>query len=214
MFLILLQPDMGAAIIIFFLSIAMYFISDQNLTDLFLMLPIAAVGFIGLVFAAPYRLARLTAFMSPDKDPLGVGFHINQILISLSEGGIAGRGFGASRQKYLFLPEAHTDSIFAIIGEELGFIGTMLILFFYVVLLYKIYQIYNIAGDKFGKLLAGGIFSFFALQILVNLGGMVNLMPLTGVTLPFLSYGGSSMITSFALVGIAINIAKQSKKLN
>lgn len=213
-FLILLQPDMGAAIIIFSLSIAMYFISNQNFGDLFLMIPISAVGFIGLIFAAPYRLARLTAFMSPDKDPLGVGFHINQILISLSEGGIAGRGFGASRQKYLFLPEAHTDSIFAIIGEELGFIGSMLILFFYVVLLYKIYQIYNLTSDRFGRLLAGGIFSFFGLQIIVNLGGMVNLMPLTGVTLPFLSYGGSSMITSFALVGIAINIAKQSKKIS
>lgn len=209
--LILLQPDMGTAIIIFALSVIMYFLAGQQLHYLLALIPISIGGFVALIFAAPYRLRRLTAFLNPSEDPLGVGFHINQILISLSEGGITGRGFGASRQKYLFLPEAHTDSIFAIVGEELGFIGGLLIIFFYTVLLFKLYEIYNATSDRFGKLLCGGIFSFFGLQVMINLGGMVNLMPLTGVALPFLSYGGSSMITSFMLLGMAINIARQAK---
>ncbi|PIZ66648.1 putative lipid II flippase FtsW [Candidatus Roizmanbacteria bacterium CG_4_9_14_0_2_um_filter_39_13] len=211
MALILMQPDMGTAIIIFALSVIMYFLAGQQLQYLLALIPLSVSGFIALIFAAPYRLRRLTAFLNPSEDPLGVGFHINQILISLSEGGVTGRGFGASRQKYLFLPEAHTDSIFAIIGEELGFIGGILIIFFYVVLLFKLYEIYNATSDHFGKLLSGGIFAYFGLQVLINLGGMVNLMPLTGVTLPFLSYGGSSMITSFMLIGVVINIAHQSK---
>ncbi|PIZ66216.1 putative lipid II flippase FtsW [Candidatus Roizmanbacteria bacterium CG_4_10_14_0_2_um_filter_36_9] len=209
MLLILLQPDMGTAIIIFALSIFMYFLAGKQLYYLIVLIPLSVGGFVGLIFAAPYRLSRLTAFLHPDQDPLGVGFHINQILISLSEGGILGRGFGASRQKYLFLPEAHTDSIFAIIGEELGFVGGILILFLYTGLLYKLYQIYNETSDRFGKLLIGGIFSFFGLQIMINLGGMVNLMPLTGVTLPFLSYGGSSMLTSFVMIGIAVSVSRR-----
>lgn len=211
MFLILLQPDMGTAIIIFSISVLMYFLAGQRVYYLIGLIPLSLVGFVGLIFVAPYRLRRLTAFLDPGNDPLGVGFHINQILISLSEGGILGRGFGASRQKYLFLPEAHTDSIFAIIGEELGFVGSMLLIFVYIVLLYKLYQIYNATSDRFGKLLVGGIFSFFGLQIMTNLGGMSALLPLTGVPLPFISYGGSHILTSFMLIGVAINIARTSR---
>ena len=211
MFLILLQPDMGTAIIIFGISVLMYFLAGQHIYYLLGLVPLSIAFFVGLIFVAPYRLRRLTAFLDPGNDPLGVGFHINQILISLSEGGMLGRGFGASRQKYLFLPEAHTDSIFAIIGEELGFVGSMLLMFVYIVLLYKLYQIYNATSDRFGKLLVGGIFSFFGLQIMTNLGGMSALLPLTGVPLPFISYGGSHILTSFMLIGVAINIARTSR---
>ncbi|QQS43716.1 putative lipid II flippase FtsW [Candidatus Roizmanbacteria bacterium] len=209
--LIMLQPDMGTAIMVFSLGIAMYFLGGQDLRYLLALAPVAVIGFAGLIFAAPYRLKRLTAFLNPENDPLGVGFHINQILISVTEGGLFGRGFGASRQKYLFLPEAHTDSIFAIISEELGFVGSFLIITLYFVFLYKLYQLYNSVDDRFGKLLIGGIFTYFGLQIIINLGGMVNIMPLTGVTLPFVSYGGSSMLASCMLLGIAINVARQTK---
>lgn len=209
--LILLQPDMGTAIIIFAISVLMYYLAGQRVYYLLGLIPISLMGFIGLIFIAPYRLKRLTAFLNPNADPLGVGFHINQILISLSEGGILGRGFGASRQKYLFLPEAHTDSIFAIIGEELGFIGGILLISAYSILLYKLYQIFNATNDRFGKLLVGGVFSFFGLQIITNLGGMTGLLPLTGVPLPFISYGGSHILTSFMLIGVAINIARTSR---
>jgi cell division protein FtsW len=209
--LIMLQPDLGAATIIFSLSIIIYYLAGQDLKYLLLLLPVSVVGFLLLVFAAPYRLKRLTAFMDPSADPKGVGYHINQILISLSNGGIFGKGFGASRQKYLFLPEAHTDSIFAIYGEELGFIGSIILICVYIFFMYKLVKIYESTTDRFAQLLIGGILAFFGVQILVNLGGMVGLMPLTGVPLPFISYGGSHILISFALVGIAVNIAKHSK---
>ncbi|MFA9288863.1 MAG: putative lipid II flippase FtsW [Weeksellaceae bacterium] len=211
MFLIMLQPDMGSATMIFGLACLMFFLSGQQLIQLAMFIGAAVLGFIGLLFAAPYRVRRLTAFLDPSQDPLGVGYHINQIMISLSQGGLFGQGFGASRQKYLFLPEAHTDSIFAIMGEELGFIGAVVLIFCYVVLLYRLYVIYKDTSDTFGKLLVGGVFSFIGIQVMINLGGMVNIMPLTGVPLPFISYGGSHMLISFMLIGIAINVAKHAK---
>lgn len=209
--LIMMQPDLGAATIIFSLAIAIYYLAGKNLRYLLFLFPVSVAGFLLLVFAAPYRLRRLTAFLNPTEDPQGVGYHINQILISLSNGGLFGQGFGASRQKYLFLPEAHTDSIFAIYGEELGFIGSVILIGTYVFFLYKLLKIYESTSDRFAQLLVGGILAFFGLQIMINLGGMVGLMPLTGVPLPFISYGGSHILISFALVGIALNIAKSSR---
>lgn len=211
MLLIFMQPDMGTAIIIFSLFMIMYYLAGKQLHYLLLLLPVSVVGGILLIFAAPYRLRRLTAFLNPSEDPMGVGYHINQILISLSQGGIFGRGFGASRQKYMFLPEAHTDSIFAIFGEELGFVGSVILIAFYIFVLWKLYQVFEKTSDKYGKLLIGGIFGFFGMQAVTNLGAMVGLLPLTGVPLPFISYGGSHILISFALIGIALNIAKSSK---
>jgi cell division protein FtsW len=211
MFLILMQPDMGTAIIIFSLSVVIYFLAGNDIQYLFLLLPGSAVMGYVLIHLAPYRFKRLTAFLDPTQDPGGAGYHINQILISLSNGGFFGRGFGASRQKYLFLPEAHTDSIFAIMGEELGFIGGMILIFLYIVLIYKLYIVYRQTNDRFGKLLVGGVFAFFGLQSITNLAAMASLIPLTGVPLPFVSYGGSHIMTSFILMGIAVNIARHAK---
>lgn len=213
MFLIILQPDMGTAVIVFFLSLTMYFIAGVDLFYLFLLIPGSLLGFFLLIKISPYRLRRLLAFFNPSLDPLGITYHINQIMISLTNGGLMGRGLGASRQKYLYLPEAHTDSIFAIIGEEFGFIGSTLLILMFVFLIYKIYSIAQSTTDRFGKLLSGGILAFFNLQILINLAGMVKLLPLTGVPLPFISYGGSNLLTSFAFIGILINIARKTKSL-
>jgi cell division protein FtsW len=212
LFLIVLQPDIGSAIVIFSLATMIYFIAGKDLLKLLVFIPLGGVAFFFLIKAAPYRFNRLVAFMNPSADPLGVTYHINQILISLANGGLFGRGFGASRQKYLYLPEPHTDSIFAIIGEEFGFIGAAVLVIAFAMLVYMLYRVYEMAPDNYGKLLAGGIFVFFSLQILVNLGGMVNIMPLTGVPLPFISYGGSHILISFILMGIAINIARQGVK--
>lgn len=209
--LVLLQPDMGTATIIFSISIILYYLAGENLLYLAGLVPVSIGGFIVLAHSAPYRLRRLTAFLDPQADPLGVGYHINQILISLGNGGLLGRGFGASKQKYLFLPEAHTDSIFAIIGEEFGFVGAVLIVFIYGVLIYKMYQIAYSAKDRYGRLLAGGILAYFSLQITINLAGMVTLLPLTGVPLPFISYGGSNLLVSFMLMGIMLNIGRSAK---
>lgn len=212
MFLIILQPDLGTAIIVFLISVIIYFIAGIQIHYLFLFVPLAATAFYILIHISPYRFRRLTAFLNPSSDPLGIGYHINQILISLSNGGLFGLGFGVSKQKYLYLPEAHTDSIFAIISEEFGFIGSFLLICAFVALLYKIYVIAYSAPDRFGRYLAGGILAYFGLQVIINLGGMVNLFPLTGVPLPFISYGGSNLSISFILIGIVINIAKKIKR--
>lgn len=206
--LIMLQPDMGTAIIVFFLSIIIYYLAGVQLYYLFLLIPLSLVGFFVLIKTSPYRFRRFMTFLDPSKDPLGVGYHVNQIMISLTAGGFFGRGLGASRQKYLFLPEAHTDSIFAIVAEEFGFLGSALILFLFFTLIYKIYHVAATSSDRFGRLLSGGILAYFCLQISINLGGIVGLIPLTGVPLPFFSYGGSNMLVSFTLLGILINIAK------
>src|SRR3989338_4971666 len=211
-FLIILQQDMGTAIIVFLLSLTIYYFSGANLMDFVVILGGAVVSFYFLIKTSPYRFNRLLAFFDPAIDPLGISYHINQIFISLSSGGLFGRGFGASRQKYLFLPEAHTDSIFAIIGEEYGFIGGFLLIFVFFTLMYYVYRVSAGAPDRYGRLLTGGIFAYFALQIIINLGGVVGLMPLTGVPLPFISYGGSNLLVSFALLGILLNVAKKSKK--
>lgn len=212
-FLVVLQPDVGSAIIMFTIAVTVYFLVAKDFYKLIFLIPLGIAAFFLLIKIAPYRLNRLISFINPQADPLGTSYHINQILISLASGGLFGTGFGASRQKYLFLPEAHTDSIFAIIGEELGFIGAGVFVITYAALIFLLFRVYQYCNDPFGKVLAGGIFIFFAIQTIVNLGGMVALMPLTGVPLPFLSYGGSHLIPSFALIGIAINIYKHQLML-
>jgi len=213
MFLIVLQPDMGTAIIVFSLSVFIYFLAGIELWYLAIFLPLSFFIFYFLIKLSPYRFNRLLAFFDPSRDPLGITYHINQILISLANGGILGRGLGASRQKYLFLPEAHTDSIFAIVGEEFGFFGGLLIILTFLVFFYYLFRISQSASDRFGRLLAGGIFVFFNLQVVINLAAIVNLIPLTGIPLPFMSYGGSNLLISFSLLGIAINIARQSRTI-
>jgi len=212
MFLIILQPNLGTAILLFFLSIIIYYLAGVETYYLLFLIPASFGGFYFLMNLAPYRLKRLLAFLNPDMDPLGISYHLNQILISLSRGGFFGVGFSASKQKYLFLPEAHTDSIFAIIAEEVGFLGCLILIFSFCFFLIKIYQVMVRSRDRYGQLLAGGIFAFFNLQYFINLGGMVNLIPLTGTPLPFISYGGSNLFVSFALVGVLVNIYRQAKK--
>jgi len=210
-FLTILQPDMGTAIIIFFISLIIYYFSGANLMDFVIIFGGTLVSFYFLIKTSPYRFNRLLAFFNPAIEPLGISYHINQIYISLSSGGFFGRGFGASRQKYLFLPEAHTDSIFAIIGEEYGFIGALVLISIYFVFIYKIYHLIRLSPDRLSKLVAIGIFAFFNLQFIVNLAGMTGLFPIIGVPLPFLSYGGSNLLISFALIGIMMNIEKRIK---
>lgn len=211
MFLIIVEPDMGTGIIIFVLSIAIYFLAGIDLHYLLMLIPFSAASFFILAKTSPYRVKRLMAFVDPKADPLGITYHINQILIALSNGGLFGQGFGASKQKNLFLPEAHTDSIFAIIGEEVGFIGGALLIAAFVLLVIYIFRIAEKAPDRFGRLLTGGIFAFFCLQTIINLASMVHLIPLTGVPLPFISYGGSNMLLSFAFIGIVLSVARSTK---
>lgn len=207
--LIMVQPDMGTAIIIGGLFVIVYYLAGNSLSHLFFLVPMGIVTALMLIKIAPYRLKRLTVFLDPSSDPMGIGYHVNQILISLSGGGVFGRGLSASRQKYQFLPEAHTDSIFAIIGEEVGFVGSLLLILAFSTLLIHIYMVAKNSADRLGQLLAGAVFTLVSLQVVINLGSMVGVMPLTGVPLPFISYGGSSLLIFFSLIGVVINISKK-----
>ena len=160
-FLIILQPDMGTALTIFLLSIFIYFLSDNKLLPLLLSLPFFPIIFYLLIKMAPYRFARLKTFLNPSADPLGIGYHINQIFISLTNGGLFGVGLGASRQKYMYLPEAHTDSIFAIIAEDFGFIGGVILICAYLFFIYKI-LISKILSTR--KTLSSSLFIQYALN--------------------------------------------------
>lgn len=209
--LVVLQPDLGTAIILCLLFVILYFLSGAPVKQFALLLPVLIGGLAFLAVASPYRFNRMMTFLNPNQDPLGTSYHLRQILISFGSGGLWGMGLGASRQKYQFLPEATTDSIFAIIGEELGFIGTTAVVIFYLFFLHRMFLIVKRSPDRFSFLLSSGILSYFGFQILINMGAMVALLPLTGVPLPFISYGGSHLLMSMSAAGIMLNISRHSK---
>ena len=207
--LVMLQPDMGTTIIILSEAFVIYFLSGANIIYLTLIAPILA--FLGFLFIklSPYRAKRLEAFLSLNDSIESSSYHVKQILIALGAGGITGVGLGNSIQKYAYLPESTTDSIFAIIAEELGFIGAAALIFFFIFIFGRAFYIAVNAKDNFGKLLGGGITTFLAVQCLINLAAQTALIPLTGIPLPFISYGGSSLIVDLVAIGILLNISKQ-----
>ena len=208
--LIILEPDMGTAIILFCSAMAVYFLSDSELLGLIYLFPLVTLGAAGLVLKSEYRLKRILTFFNPDADPLGASYHIRQVLIALGSGGLFGLGLGNSRQKYSYLPEATTDSIFAIICEELGLIGATGLIFAFGYFFYRCLKLTIVVPDQFGRLLGMGIIFFLGFQTVVNLASMVALVPLTGVPLPFISYGGSALVVELVAVGILGNIWKQN----
>jgi cell division protein FtsW len=208
--LIMLQPDLGTTVLLSCIFLTIYFLSGAPLWHFGVLIPGAFLVFLLLAFTSSYRMARFTTFFNPSADPLGASYHIRQILVSLGAGGLTGLGLGASRQKYLYLPEATTDSIFAIIGEELGFIGTLLLIISYAVFLTRAFRVVIRAPDMFGRLLSGGVFALLGFQIVINIGAMVALFPLTGVPLPFISYGGSNLVISLVSVGILLSVGRHS----
>ncbi len=209
-FLVMLQPDMGTAFIILGEALVLYFLSGGSILHILALIPVVGLGGLGMVIVEPYRAARLTTFLNPGQGIETSSYHIRQILIALGSGGLFGVGFGNSLQKYAYLPESTTDSIFAIIAEEIGFVGTFVLLLIMLFIVYRGIYIAMRAKDNFGKLLAGGITSFIAIQTIVNLGAQTALLPLTGVPLPFISYGGSALIVNLVSVGILLNISRQS----
>ncbi len=208
--LVMLQPDMGTGSIILFEAIVLYFLSGASISHFLLMIP--AVGVIGalLILLAPYRLARLTAFLNMGQNFENTSYHVKQILIALGSGGLMGVGAGNSLQKYAYLPENVTDSIFAIIAEEFGFLGSLALIIVIFTVVWRGFYISVHAKDMFGRLLAAGIISFLGIQAVINLAAMSALIPLTGVPLPFISYGGSALIVDLAAIGILLNISMQS----
>lgn len=208
---IILQPDLGSAVVILSICFTMYFLSGAPLWQFLLLIPMIFSGIAFLAISASYRLERVKTFLNPDLDPQGTSYHLRQILIAVGTGGWFGLGLGKSRQKYAYIPEVTTDSIFAVIAEEIGFIGSTVIFILFLFLLFEGIKIAKNAKDDFGRLLAIGFTCALGYQIIINLGAMVSLLPLTGIPLPFLSYGGSSLIISFTMVGILVNISRNSK---
>lgn len=209
--LVLLQPDMGTSIILLVTALSVYIVSGAPLKRLISVAPLVIGVFVLLAVFTPYRLQRITTFFNPDSDPLGSSYQIRQALLAIGSGGWTGVGLGKSRQKYEYLPEANTDAIFAIISEEIGFIGSVGILTLYLFIIYRGFYVARHAPDMFGKLLATGIVSWFGFQSAINIGAIVKLMPLTGVPLPLISYGGSSFIILMTAFGILLNISRYKK---
>lgn len=208
--LVMLQPDMGTAAIILFLSVTLYFLSGANVIHLLLMGPVMFLAGLVLIIVEPYRAARLATFLNFNQDVASSSYHVRQILIALGSGGLMGVGLGNSLQKYAYLPENATDSIFAIIAEELGFIGAVGIIGIFLLIVFRGFSISKNAKDMFGKLLAAGITTFLAAQVFINLAAQTALLPLTGIPLPFISHGGTALIMNLASIGILLNIKRQT----
>jgi cell division protein FtsW len=210
--LILKQPDLGSTLVLCFSVLLMLVIARTKGSHLALVGGVGAAGALFFALSAPYRRARLFSFINPWKSARGAGYHVIQSYIALGTGHIKGLGLGMSRQKFLYLPNAHTDFIFAIIGEELGLLGTMVVLVLVALLAYGGLRIASSAPDELGKLLAAGITGLIVIQALVNMGGVTGLLPITGVPLPLVSSGGSSLCVCMACIGILLNIAAQTRR--
>ena len=206
--LIMLQPDFGTGMIIILSIIAILYIAGVNMKFFIYLGAIGIIGIVFLIAIAPYRMDRITSFLNPWADPLGTGFQIIQSLYAIGPGGLFGMGFLNSRQKHFYLPEPQTDFIFSIISEEFGIMGVFIVSTLFISILYCGLKISLNCKDPFGKYLSFGITFQMLVQAVMNLAVVVGLIPVTGVTLPFLSYGGSSLLISMISIGILLNICK------
>ena len=209
--LILIEPDTGTAMIVVLATASLFFIAGASITHLGAMAGIGAVMATLLLVGGGHRSDRITSFISPHSDPDGLGFQTLQLLIALGSGGLQGLGLGVSRQKFFYVPAAHTDGIFAIIGEETGFIGATVIIALFAYLVYRGFRVAMNARDDFGCYLAMGISCWVAFQTLINIGGITRSIPLTGIPLPFLSYGGSSIVMIMAAMGVLLSVSRYGK---
>ncbi|PZE22543.1 putative lipid II flippase FtsW [Paenibacillus xerothermodurans] len=216
--LIMLQPDLGSTAILVLSSLIVIIVGGANLKHIF-YLGTAGAALASVVIAAAmlkpersYRIARLTAFLDPSADPSDTGYQLMQSLYAFGHGGITGAGFGQGIQKLHYLPEAHTDFIFSIIGEELGFIGAAIFALVYLAFLWRGVLVALRCKEMFGTLVSIGIIGMIGVQALINLGGVTSSIPLTGVTLPLISYGGSSMLITLASLGILLSISREYNK--
>ena len=206
--LIMLQPDFGTGVVIIVSIIVLLFVSGVKMGFFVKLGILGLVGIVILILLAPYRIKRIVSFLNPWSDPLGSGFQIIQSLYAIGPGGLLGLGLGNSIQKHFYLPEPQTDFIFSIISEEFGFMGVLIVAVLFITIIYQGIKISIKCEEPFGKYLSFGIIFSLAFQSLLNLMVVVGLIPVTGVTLPFLSYGGSSLLITLLSMGIVLNISK------
>ncbi len=208
--LIMLEPDFGTGMVIVMTLVSMLFVSNIKISFFGYTGLLGLLGIVGLIIVAPYRINRIVSFINPWSDPLGSGFQIIQSLYAIGPGGLFGLGFGNSIQKHFYLPEPQTDFIFAIISEEFGIMGIIILSILFLTLFISIIKISINENDLFAKYLSLGLIMGIILQTILNICVVIGLVPVTGVTLPFISYGGSSLLVSMASIGIILNIAKDN----
>jgi len=206
--LIMLQPDFGSGMVIVAASILMFFLCGVALKYFFYFFGAGLVGIAALVASAPYRLERITSYLNPLADPQDSGFQILQSLYAITPGGLLGHGIGNSVQKHFYLPEPQTDFIFAIIAEEIGFIGAAFVLILFICFFLRLAHIAMKINDLFAKYVVLGIMSMLCVQVMINVGVVIGLLPVTGITLPFMSYGGSSLTITLLSIGVILNISR------
>lgn len=212
--LMLLQPDLGTLSIVGMTSMVVYFVGGGKTKHILYIFLVAIIGLFIMVQIKPYQMNRFKCVADPSFSKNDVCYQINQSLIAVGSGGIWGRGISGSKQKYMYLPEVSSDFIFAVIGEEVGLLYSIGLVMTYVYIFYRGYKISIGAPDDFGKILAIGIVSWITIQVVVNIGGIINVIPMTGVPLPLISYGGSAILTALAALGVLINISKQTTSPN
>ena len=206
--LVLKEPDLGTTIVLVATAASVFFLAGANVLHALLGVSLGSLLLINFVTNSGYKADRIQAFLNPWADPNGIGWHTTQALIALGSGGLSGLGLGASRQKYYFVPNAHTDSIFAIIGEEIGFIGAVLLLVLFLLIAWRGLAIAAAARDPFGRTLAAGATLLVVWQGLLNMAVVSHLVPNTGVPLPFVSYGGNAMVVSLVAVGLVLSVSR------
>lgn len=209
--MIMLQPDLGTGVVMVGTCIVMIYIAGARISHFFGLGLIGLIGLGALIISAPYRMQRITSFLDPWGDPLGSGFQIIQSLYAIGPGGIIGLGLGQSRQKFFYLPEPQTDFIYSILVEETGFLGGTFVLALFCIMLWRGISIASGAPDTFGSYLAVGIIGMVVIQVVINISVVTGLMPVTGITLPFLSYGGSSLTLMLGSIGILLNISRYAR---
>lgn len=205
----ILQKDLGSTIVFVASATFLYFAAGGAIWHFLAVLPLGIMALLALILTSGYRIKRVLAFLDPFGDPQGFTYHISQVLIALGSGGLFGLGLGHSRQKFEYIPEVSTDSIFGVVGEELGFLGGVVLMVLFATLVLRGIKISQNCPDNFGKILAIGLTSWLGIQAVVNLSSMVALLPLAGVPLPFISYGGSALVANLTAIGILLNISKQ-----
>jgi len=208
--LVVAEPDLGTAIVIGAIAMTMYFVAGARLKVFASLAALAAVVALAVAVEQPYRLQRITTFLDPWRDPRGDGFQTIQSLYGLALGGLFGEGLGAGREKFGFLPAPYTDSIFSVLGDELGLAGTLAVIVLFFVIAYRGIAIALRARDAMGALLAAGITTWLVFQAWVNMAVVASLVPMTGITLPFISYGGSSLCVGLIAVGILLNVGREA----
>ncbi len=208
--LVLVEPDLGTSSIIGMVTVVMLWLAGAKRRHIAWIASLAVGAGFFFIMSSGYRKARFFAFLDPWAAPQAGGFHIIQSMVALGTGSLKGLGLGMSRQKYFYLPNAHTDFLFAIVGEEFGLIGTMVVLFLFTALVLLGIRVSLRAPDALGRLLAAGITTALALQAFINMGAVTGILPITGVTLPLMSFGGSSLVISLCFVGILLNVSKQA----